>query len=77
MTTILYHRKPDGLIHYERAAGVAAFKVTTQQLLVVGPEPIPDAPAHAVTAVEHNEWLQRCRDAGCIVKVKALAEEQP
>jgi hypothetical protein len=76
MATILYHRRPDGLIQYERAPGVAAFKLTTQQLMFVGPEPIPDAPNHAATAVEHNAWLQRCRDAGCMVKVEALAAQQ-
>jgi hypothetical protein len=74
--TILYHRKPDGLIHYERAFGVASAIPTTQQLLVDGPDPIPDAPSRAATAVEHNAWLKRCLDAGRTVKVKALAEQQ-
>jgi hypothetical protein len=73
---ILYHRGPDGLIHYERAASLASPIPTTQQLLVDGPDPMPDAPAKAATAVEHNAWLQRCRDADCTVKVKALAAEQ-
>ena len=76
VATIFYHRGPDGLIQYERAPGVVASNLTTQQLMVVGPEPIPDAPAHAATAVEHNAWLQRCRDAGCVVKVEALAAQQ-
>ena len=76
MPTILYHRRPDGLILYERATSEAGLKVTTQQLSVVGPDLIPDAPAHAATAVEHNAWLQRCRDAGSTVKVQALTEEQ-
>jgi len=73
---ILYHRRRDGLILYERATSGAALKVTTQQLSFVGPDLIPEVPAHAATAVEHNAWLQRCRDAGCTVKVQALAEEQ-
>lgn len=76
MPIIHYHRKPDGLIYYERAASPASPILTTQQLVVVGPDPIPDAPSLTATAVEHNAWLKRCREAGCTVKVKALAVEQ-
>jgi hypothetical protein len=73
---ILYHRMPDGLIRYERAANPASELPTTQKLLVVGPGDVPDAPDHTATPVEHNAWLQRCRDAGCTVKVEALTAEQ-
>jgi hypothetical protein len=73
---ILYHRKPDGLIYYERAASLPSANLTTQRLSFVGPDSVPDAPASAATPREHNAWLQRCRDAGCAVKVEALNAEQ-
>jgi hypothetical protein len=70
---ILYHRKPDGQIHYEQAGELAPTKTTTQRLEIIGPDPIPDAPAHEPTVVEHNAWLQRCRDSGHTVKVTTVA----
>lgn len=76
MSIIFYHRRHDGLIRYERAANPAAGLPTTQRLLVVGPGEVPDAPIPTATAVEHNAWLQRCRDAGCSVKLQVLTADQ-
>jgi hypothetical protein len=73
---IFYHRRPNSLVYYEQAANVPSATSITQRLSIVGPEPIPDAPAHGATAIQHNAWLRRCQDAGCTVKVKALAEKQ-
>jgi hypothetical protein len=72
---ILYHRKPDGLIYYERDVSRSVMAIT-QRLFVDGPDPLPAAPATAATPVVHNAWLQRCRDAGCSVKVETLTNEQ-
>jgi hypothetical protein len=74
--TVLYHRGLDGLVRYERAASPASELPITQRLLVKGPGDVPEAPTHTATPVEHNAWLQRCREAGYTVKVEVLTTEQ-